>query len=209
MLMQRCEGATYLKGTMQRPKLLLCPDGTILKFIYARKKLISSSYFKPYAKRILKNSQYLQAMGIPAMNVQEAFHCQALGCDVVTYPDLKAENVLSLLNKTQDISRLMKKFAHYLAWLHEQGVFFWDLHLQNVLMNDEGTFFLIDIASLKIYKPPLNFHKRFRNIKRLLRIEEKSQVFIHFGVAKFLHDYVEAAGFTVKQQNRFIKKLGV
>ncbi len=194
-----------IKGTPNWPKVLLTPDHLVLKLIYKRKKLFSTSFVYPYAYRFARQSKKLQAKGVVAPVVKDIYHCPEKNCHIVTYPLIDGESLDKLImdptpvlseaegvkprddndKKSRDYNDkesrdnlspldLLIKFARFVAELHDKGIFFWDLHLGNIMITPECKFALLDITSVKIYRNPLSIKKRARNLARFIRIEKKN-----------------------------------
>ena len=194
-LEQLCQNTTEL----QPDKVYLTKDNTIVKIIYDR-HLISSSTIYPYAKRIKNNSQQLLAKGISTVDVKEIFYCPEKKLSVVIYPALTGTDCRKQINENS--VNVLEKLAEYTGFLHSAGVFFWDLHLGNILYQENENFSLIDIASVNVKSKSLGPIKRARNISHLVGYKYDNDAFKKFGITKFINTYLSHAN-----MNQFSKKL--
>src|SRR4029078_6353740 len=103
-------------------------------------------YFNTYKSRrnalnFCKNSSQLIAKGLQAPIICDLVYCTDLKVYVVVYQKLSGENLRLLLKKNPQ--HLLKDLALFLAHLHQIGVFFRSLHLENLLYQPDKNFALI------------------------------------------------------------------
>ena len=81
-----------------------------------------------------------------------------------------------------------------LADLHNKGVLFRSIHLNNVIVSDDaGVLGLIDFADMKIGKKSLSRDQRMRNFKHLTRYNVDQESIKTFGVERFTDLYFKAS----------------
>jgi len=69
--------------------------------------------------------------------------------------------------------RIFFKLGGYLKKLHDYGIFYTDMHVKNILINEAGEPCLIDFDKAGESGASLSFHRRLANLKRFLRSLEK------------------------------------
>ncbi len=154
-------------------KVLLMPDGNYLK-LFRRKRRLSSASWYPYAQRFGDNSQALAALGIPCPRVIEVFRVGEIERDVVHYAPLPGTTLRALIAKGLDSEQkqaLRDRFNAFVRHLHDQGIYFRSLHLNNVVLTPQGELGLIDISDVRLHRKPLSRFWRARNLKRMQGIE--------------------------------------
>jgi tRNA A-37 threonylcarbamoyl transferase component Bud32 len=193
---------TYLKikTSFDRPKLLEAPDGRMIKIFYPRKKKISSNQFKPYALRFCQNSEKLTALGFIAPKIDEIKYCPELNIYILAYQKIPGENTRILTQ--QNSSVFLRDIAKFVARLHQQGVFFRGIHLENLLYHPAMHFVLLDIVDVKINKTALNIFVRYRNLKHLFKTEDDKEFWSKGNKLMFLTEY-----FTNSKISNFSKKI--
>ncbi len=184
---------TVLFGSVKRPGIMLTPENDIVKFIYPRKK-VSSTTITSQAERFERNSARLVEKGIAGPVVTDTCYIPEVPAYYVVYGKLDGEEIRDLCGEGEldHLSRL----AEFIAVLHDRGVYFRALHLGNVLNLEDGQLGLIDIADLKTSMGSLSAFARGRNIAHMLNVEEDKIHFQQFGVAKFLAAYLDHADLT-------------
>ena len=121
------EGAKLVKRTRTKIRLLLSKDKKIIKHIYKR-KLLSSSTIWPYATRFIDNARHLRSKNILVPDIHGVFFFPRLNCDILIY-DYVDGHTLYHLACDKDLS-FLPKLAHYIAMLHQLGIYFKDIHDQ-------------------------------------------------------------------------------
>lgn len=146
-------------------KVAQLPSGIILK-LFRRKRRVSSSAWLPYGRRFVRNAQRLARSGVPTVQVRAFFHCPEAARHVVAYNPLVGEVLRHRLASGQSVD--WSHLAGFMAQLHRQGIYFRSLHSGNIVCLPQGGFGLIDIADLRMCRPPLGASRRARNLRPLL-----------------------------------------
>lgn len=178
-----------LKTTYNRPKLLETQDNEIIKIFYPRKKLISSNAYKPYALRFASNAKQLRDLGFETPIINNIQHCPELNTYVLTYKRLQGIDTRVLANNQHP--DIINQVARFIAELHNKGVFFRSIHLENLLYQDNGHFALLDIVDVQFNNKPLATYMRFRNLKHFLLIKDDRLFWKNYGVNQFLDSYFQ------------------
>lgn len=167
-------GAKMLECDAYGDKVLRLANGNILK-LFRRKRLLSSSAWKPYAQRFADNCEALKRLGIPVPEVISVRRVPAISRDIVLYAPLPGNTLRELRRSCLppgEENKLKQQFIQFVSRLHDKGIYFRSLHLGNVVLTPDGTLGLIDVADLKIYRRPLNDWLRGRNTRRIKTIQE-------------------------------------
>jgi hypothetical protein len=192
--------ALLLKTTYDRPKLLEKPNGEIIKVFYPKNKRFSSNHRKPYALRFCQNAEHLRNKNINAPLIQSIQYCAELDAYIIIYPKIPGENARVLSNMAA--RPIIPSTAQYIAELHDKGIFFRSIHLENLLYDEKQGFSLLDIVDVTFKKNPLNIFLRYRNLKHMFRISDDVAFWNHYGTSTFLKDYFAATNLSF-----FSKKL--
>jgi len=64
---------------------------------------------------------------------------------------------------------LRTKFGAFVASLHEAGIYFRSLHLNNVILTPDNRFGLIDVADMRVLGRPVTPSLARRNFRHMLR----------------------------------------
>lgn len=182
-----------LKTTYDRPKMFETPDGMIIKVFYPRKKRYSSNSLKPYALRFCQNAERLRSLGFNTPIIHSIQHCAELHTYVIAYKKLHGQDARVLAQQDRTI---IDKVAAYIGDLHNQGIFFRSLHLENLLY-DYKTFSLLDIVDVQFKKKSLSFFLRYRNLKHMFRILDDRKFWKQFGIKPFLDIYFKNTNISV------------
>ena len=180
-------------------KVLLRKDDRIIK-LFRIKRLLSLSFVYPYSVRFARNSQRLNRVGVPSVQVEQLFYCSSIRRHGVIYPLLQGETLSHLLESGQEPDGLMIQLAKFIAELHKKKVYFRSLHLGNILQLPDGRLGLIDVADLSFSLVSLSIWQRRRNFRHLFRRPEHRVVFEQFGIERFIEYYLDAAN--IPQQKR-------
>ena len=194
---QLVANAQVLKLRRGKPAILLTPDQHIVKHIY-RRSWFSSSRIWPYAQRFINSAQLLQQRGILAPTIQARYYYPTEGCDILVYTYLEGKSLLTLARENNYTH--MEKIPHFLAKLHDLGIYFRDFHLDNIILhNDE--FALIDVASVKCRRSRrrLNLRYRAKNLVQIFSKNEDQSAYQVFGKDHFLHRYAENAKLSARK----------
>ena len=166
------EGAEVLEADSHGEKVLRLRDGNFIK-LFRRKRLISSALFWPYAKRFADNAAQLQQMGVACPQVIGLYRLKDPLRDLVHYQPLPGLTLRHLRKHPSECpTDLFQTLGHFIAQLHEQGIYFRSAHLGNIVLSPNGRLGLIDIADLRFKGKALNAALRRRNFQHMLRDAE-------------------------------------
>jgi len=197
------KGATELERDRHGVKVLLTPEGRIVKLIRI-KRWFSLSAIHPYSVRFRNNAGRLLAMGIPSVQVEQVFYCHSIRRHGVVYPLLQGESLEKIAARDGMSDKLYNKLAGFIAMLHAKGVYFRSLHLGNILLLPDGEFGLIDVADMRFSNSSLRVDLRRRNFRHLLRNQNHRKLFESFGLEGFLKLYLASANLSQKQAESFM-----
>jgi serine/threonine protein kinase len=183
-------------------RVLLLPDDRIVK-IFRRRRLLSGSTLYPYSFRFARNSQRLMSLGFRSVDVERVFFCPSRVGHGVIYPLLEGHAVHEL----EPSAALRSRLATFIAQLHERGVLFRSLNINNVLQQTDGTFALIDVGDVRFQRGPLAPRLRTRNFRHLLRLVRHREWFRELGYREFVDSYLDAAGYTGDRRENFFRTL--
>ncbi len=187
------QGATELERDRHGVKVLMTPGMQIIKLIRV-KRWFSLSVIYPYTLRFKRNARRLIAMGIPCVQVERVFYCNAIKRHGIIYPLMEGESLEKLAGREGISDEIFQRLAEFIALLHRKGIFFRSLHLGNILLLPNGGFGLIDVADMRFSRVSLRVVQRRRNFRHLLRNQEQRNIFTQFGLGRFLDLYIDAAG---------------
>ena len=148
-------------------KVLLSDGGQIIK-IFRRKHLLSKALLFPYVRRFAANAKRLQQRNIPTITVLKLGHCWQPKRDLVWYQPIVGETLRDYC-ETNGITSIIENLAKFVAELHHKGILFRSLHWGNIIVMDDLTLGLIDIADIRFYRQPLTLTQRQRNFRHMLR----------------------------------------
>lgn len=189
-LIDRCK---VIEQDAYGEKVLIAPAGNYIK-IFRTKRLLSTAIFRPYALRFQSNAEKLARLAVPTVQVCSVSYCPGNRRHLVEYRPLSGETLRAVLREGGDAEVLLKRFARFLAALHDTGVYFRSIHFGNVIVQpDSEAFGLIDIADMRIRSRPLGAVARARNFRHFLRYPEDVRCLDFFGIDRFLNIYLEAA----------------
>jgi tRNA A-37 threonylcarbamoyl transferase component Bud32 len=163
-------GAEILASDSFGEKVLRLKDGSIIK-LFRTKRIISSSFFYPYALRFVNNAAKLTARGIRTVKVIDAFKIPSIKRTAVHYQELEGEILRNHIAHNLMNEGITRKLAAFVAKLHNEGIYFRSLHSGNIMIAPDNSFGLIDIADMKIKAHPLSIRMRIRNFIHLTRYE--------------------------------------
>ncbi|MBF8731185.1 MULTISPECIES: toluene tolerance protein [Pseudomonas] len=168
------EGAQVLEADGSGDKVLRLRDGRMLK-LFRRKRLLSSALLFPYAWRFARNARALNALGIPSPEVIGLYRIPSIQRDAVHYLPLPGDTLRQLADDQDQGQALRTQLGHFVAHLHEVGIYFRSLHLGNVVLTPDNQLGLIDIADLQRQRHPLRDSQRERNFHHMLRYRQDHQ----------------------------------
>lgn len=183
------EGAEVLEADRSGDKVLRLGDGTVFK-LFRRKRLLTSAALYPYAVRFADNCALLAKRGIPCPQVLSVYRIKPLASHAVHYEPLPGITLREALKKSANPEALRKQLGHFLATLHDKGIYFRSAHLGNIILTPDNQLGLIDCADLRAYKRPLRRDLRVRNFKHVLRLEQDRALLLDGGTG-FLDAYLQ------------------
>lgn len=186
-------GARELEKDRYGPKVLLTPEGRIIK-LFRRKRRLSMNSLYPYARRFQRNAQRLQRYGVPTVQVEAVYRCPAIERDLVIYPLLDGSPLRQYLQTAGNGRTILGELAEFVARLHHKGIYFRSLHLGNILRHPEGELMLIDVADLRFLWLPMSPLGRARNFRHLFRYPQDLAIIRHYGLKRFLARYLLTSG---------------
>jgi hypothetical protein len=102
----------------------------------------------------------------------------------------------------------MESFVRFFAELHDKGVFFRSIHLNNVIVSDDlNTLGLIDLADMKISSKSLSRPMRLRNFKHLTRYKADQESIKTFGLDRFIDIYFSCNSLSESDKPEFLAEL--
>ncbi len=197
------EGAKLVKRTRTKIRLLLSPQNKIIKHIY-RRRFLSTSTLWPYAGRFIKNARQLQSKNISVPTIHEVYYYPKLNSDIIVY-DYVEGPTLHEIASNNDFS-FFPKFINYIAQLHKTGIYFKDLHLSNIVFKNDA-FTLLDLETIHCKRRPLKISERAKNLAYLFSIKEHTHYYQNYGTNRFIHEYLESSQLSERAQKRLKKKL--
>lgn len=184
------EGAHVLEADGTGDKVLRLRDSSMLK-LFRRKRLLTSAAWYPYAQRFADNCTTLAARGIACPQVRTVYRIAEIARDAVHYDPLPGDTLRQLLEAPQSGDELRRQLGHFIASLHENGVYFRSAHLGNIVLTPQGELGLIDIADLRTYRRPLRKTLRLRNFKHMLRYPQDREWLLDSGNPAFAEGYLQ------------------
>ena len=184
--------AKLMKSDGFGPKVYRRPDATYVK-LFRQKRKFSLATIWPYVKRFLRNSTQLKKRGIDTVNVLALYNCPDIERTIVTYSELKGELFRDVLTNEHSNERIFQ-LAHFIAELHQKGIYFRSIHLENIVLQPNGHLGLIDIADMRIRYFSLNPLRRVRNLCHMLKYQEDNNLLsVNGRLDSFLNNYLENA----------------
>jgi tRNA A-37 threonylcarbamoyl transferase component Bud32 len=182
-------------------KVLLTPEGRIVKF-FRQKRLISSARLKSYSSRFVDNALTLKRLGIKTVDVEGVYYCKPIKRTLVFYLPIIGQTLRTVLQDQKCCDDVMKSFATFFAKLHDKGVFFRSIHLNNVIVSDDlNSFGLIDMADMKVLQGQLSLRMRKRNFRHLTRYKVDQEAILSFGLSEFMDIYFSESDLPAAQKN--------
>ncbi|OQY23502.1 MAG: hypothetical protein B6I37_05245 [Desulfobacteraceae bacterium 4572_35.2] len=172
---QLIRSSTILEKDGHGEKVLLTAEGDIVK-IFRRKRLLSSALLFPYASRFVNNARRLQRLNVPTVSDLRLGHCCDPVRDLVWYRPLPGITLRQYCMKDGSES-IMDILAKFVASLHSKGVLFRSLHWGNIIVMEDLSLGLIDIADMRFYRRSLTVAERVRNFRHMLRYNDDQRFF--------------------------------
>ena len=198
-------GARVLEFDARGEKVLLTPDERIIKLFYPRRRITSARIY-PYAYRFWNNARRLSNKGITTIQCEQLRYDSAHQRHLITYPLLPGSTLRDCLAATANADELLERLAAFLATIHAKGILFRSVHLGNILVLEDGSFGLIDVADMSIRNRPLGLLKRARNFRHLLHDRADRERLSRYGYGRLLKQYEDAAGIK-GYRRRLLRKL--
>jgi hypothetical protein len=202
-----CSKADVLQKDASGVKVVRRADGQMVK-IFRRKHLLSSAWFRPYARRFQQNAERLAALGVSTVRVNKLSRCPSRARHLAFYDPLAGTGLRDYLAENAEHCRILEEFASFLAELHAKGIYFRSIHFGNVIvLPGQAGFGLIDVADLFFCSAPLSFRLRLRNCRHFLRYREDRKSLENFGLDRFTGIYGRKAGLSVEQRNKLRNRI--
>jgi len=184
------------------PKVYRRPDATYVK-LFRQKRKFSLSAVWPYVKRFRSNSLQLKKHGIDTVKVDALYNCPSIERTVITYQELPGELFRKVLEHDSSNQRI-EQLAEFLAVLHQNGIYFRSIHLENIVLQENGKLGLIDIADMRFRWLALSPLRRVRNLCHMLKYKEDTQLLLVDGkLDHFLYHYIDRAKLGLMAQHIF------
>jgi serine/threonine protein kinase len=102
----------------------------------------------------------------------------------------------------------MESFVRFFAELHDKGVFFRSIHLNNIILSEDlKTLGLIDLADVKITSKGLSRAMRLRIFKHLTRYKADQDALKTFGLDRFIDIYFSCSSLPESDKSEFLAEL--
>ena len=147
-------------------KVLELSNGDILK-LYRVKRFISSALFYPYSKRFYRNALQLQCLGIATVEAKRLLRIPSIRRSAVLYAPLPGVTLRDFARANGLPQCIAEQLGVFIAKLHDKGIYFRSLSLNNIIYTESGELGLIDFADMKIHEGPLSARKRLRNFRHI------------------------------------------
>lgn len=203
---QLVENAAVLEGGLEGPRVYKLPGQKIVK-VFRSKRLLSSNRLVPYALRFKRCAQRLIELGFNSVRVEKMAHCRELDMHFVVYPMLPGLSIRELDERALLQPGVAAQVAAYVASLHRNGVYYKAFHLGNIIVQEDGSFALIDIHSTRFYKSPVSIDRRARNLLNMFRYQQDRNIIDNDGVSHYFGEYLQASGLNAEHQAALIGKL--
>jgi tRNA A-37 threonylcarbamoyl transferase component Bud32 len=199
------DGVEILASDSFGEKVLRLKDGSIIK-LFRTKRIISSSFFYPYALRFANNASKLSTRGIRTVKVIDAYKIPSIKRTAVHYEELEGEMLRNRIIEYPMNGEITVRLAAFVAKLHNEGIYFRSLHFGNIIITSDNSFGLIDIADMKIKVHPLSISMRIRNFSHLTRYEA-DRSFLKRQKALFIGEYLKMCRLSDNNLKKLQEKL--
>jgi len=186
-------------------KVLHLEDGSILK-LFRIKRLISSARIVPYARRFSNNAKKLSIMDIPTVDIVDTFKIPVIKRTAVLYKPLEGITLRNYLENRSITFQTAQKLAHFVADLHNKGIYFRSIHFGNIVVMPDQNFGLIDVSDMTIQRKSLSASKRIRNFYHFTRYNIDQEL-IAPQIRSFIQAYMEASQLSEHKANKTKAKL--
>lgn len=172
------------------PAVIFHANDTVTKLWAKKTGWLSSSRWRPYSTRFIKNAELLKQEGIHTPEIISHMRIARSHVYLVQYHSLPGKSIRELLEhhpEQVDISSL----AQYFYDLHEKGIIFRAIHFGNVIQISTGKYGLIDFTDVSFLKYPVPLTRRAANIATPLRYPEDVKCLKESNLPDFLEAYLE------------------
>ena len=199
------EGAEVLSKDNFGDKVLHLRDDSILK-LFRIKHLISSARLCPYSSRFVRHAERLAELNVPTVKVLNSFKIPSIKRTAVQYKKLEGDTLPRHLNNEAFTKDMAQKFGAFVAALHNKGIYFRSIHLENIIVLPDGNFGIIDISDMMIYRHSLRIRMRNKNFYHLTRYESHCKLLTpeHFA---FIQSYIDHSTLSAPQRSKLQPKL--
>ena len=183
------DGAEVLALDPHGDKVLQLSNGSILKLFRIKRKVTSARLWN-YAKRFASNARRLLKLGFNTVEMVDEFNCPHIDRQCVVYKPIAGTTLRDVMRANFEQDR-MNRFAHFIAELHNRGVYFRAMHLNNVIVGDDGGFGLIDISEMWIWPWRVGTWKSLRNFRHIVN-KNDADIFWKTNMKAFREAYLDA-----------------
>lgn len=172
------------------PAVIFHANDTVTKLWAKKTGWLSSSRWRPYSTRFIKNAELLKQEGIHTPEIISHMRIARNHVHLVQYHSLPGKSIRELLvhhPEQVDIPSL----AQYFYDLHEKGIIFRAIHFGNVIQISTGKYGLIDFTDVSFLKYPVPLTRRAANIATPLRYREDVKCLKESNLPDFLEAYLE------------------
>lgn len=149
---------------------------------------LSMSRIWPRSKQFARNAKNLKKRGITTVGIVDVFKIKDTDRDCVIYHGVPGRTLRQILEAEPGNRDLSKKVGEYVLQLHDAGVMFRSLHFGNIIVLDDGSFGLIDVADMRVNVFPLSQWQRKRNFQHVFRYQRDYDV---LDLEEFINGYVK------------------
>ena len=186
---QLIEGAAVLSKDPHGDKVLQLRDGNILKLFRIKRK-VSSARLWNYAQRFASNARRLHKLGFTTVEMVDEFNAPHIDRQCVVYKPLEGITLRDAM-RTEFSQERMNQFGHFVAELHNRGVYFRAMHLNNVIVCPNGGLGLIDVSEMWIWPWKVGLWKSLRNFKHIVN-KNDADIFWKTNMKQFRESYLAA-----------------
>jgi tRNA A-37 threonylcarbamoyl transferase component Bud32 len=170
-------------------KVFELSDGSILK-LFRIKRAVTSARIRNYAQRFAGNAKRLQRLGIPTVMVDAVYNVPHIERQAVLYRPLVGTTLRDRMRADFD-QAVLNRYAEFIAALHDKGVYFRAMHMNNVLLCEDGSFGIIDMADMWIWPWHVGLWKSLRNFRHILNHNE-ADILWQTNMSHFRQHYLAA-----------------
>lgn len=197
------ENANVLSYDLFGNKVLQLENGNILKLFRIKRKVTSARLLN-YAQRFANNARRLQKLGINTVTMVDEFSCPHIDRQCVLYRPLVGITLRDAMNEQFEQER-MNQFGSFIAELHDKGVYFRSMHLNNVVICPDGSMGLIDISDIRFQPWKMGLWKSLRNFKHIVN-KRDAGVYWQTNMKQFREFYIAARRLPIWKKNLLRRK---